>query len=138
MEIESVRVVPGMFPPVAFEDKLLCDIGGFSDLPLGVARSYAPRLLVAVDVGTDLKPLAHVPSAVEILLRMNDIGAALFREYVAATADLVILPDVGHVEWFDFTSADAMIAAGRAATQLALCQFTPRPSWLQRLFARKG
>lgn len=138
LAVRASASVPGIFPPVAFEGKLLSDIGGFSDLPLGVARSYAPRLLVAVDVGADLKPLARLPSAVEILLRMNDIGAALFREYVAAQADLVILPDVGHVEWFDFTSANAMIAAGRAATKLALTDFAPRPTWLQRLFARPG
>jgi len=116
----------------------LSDIGGFSDLTLGVARSYRPRLLIAVDVGAQLKKLAAVPSAVEILLRMNDIGAALFREHVTATADLVILPEVGHVEWFDFTTADAMIAAGRAATRAALADFAPPQNWLERLFARRA
>jgi NTE family protein len=134
--VRASASVPGIFPPVAFQGRLLCDIGGFSDLTVGVARSYKPRLLVAVDVGADLKPLARVPSAVEILLRMNDVGAALFREHVTAKADVVILPDVGHVEWFDFSSAGAMITAGRAATQLALLDFTPQQSWLERLFAR--
>jgi NTE family protein len=136
MAVRASASVPGIFPPVAIEGRLLSDIGGFSDLTVGVARSYNPRWLVAVDVGADLKPLARVPSAVEILLRMNDIGAALFREHVAAKADVVILPDVGHVEWFDFTSADAMIAAGRTATQRALADIGPQPNWLQRLFAR--
>lgn len=136
--VRASASVPGIFPPVAFEDQLLCDIGGFSDLTLGVARSYAPSLLIAVDVGADLKPLARIPSAVEILLRMNDIGAALFREHVTVKADLVILPEVGHVDWFDFTSANTMIAAGRTATQLALRHFAPRPSWLARLFTRKA
>ena len=136
LAVRASASVPGIFPPVAFKTQLLCDIGGFSDLTLGVARSYSPRLLVAVDVGAQLKSLARVPSAVEILLRMNDIGAALFREHVTAQADLVILPEVGHVEWFDFTSADAMIAAGRAAAQSALRHFAPRPTWLARLFAR--
>lgn len=136
LAVRASASVPGIFPPVVFKDKLLSDIGGFSDLTVGAARSYAANLLIAVDVGANLKPLANVPSAVEILLRMNDIGAALFREHVAAKADLVILPDVGHVDWFDFTSADAMIAAGRAATQSALQDFAPRPTWLERLFAR--
>jgi len=135
--VRASASVPGIFPPVEFEGKLLSDIGGFSDLTLGVARSYRPRMLIAVDVGAQLKPLAQVPSAVEILLRMNDIGAALFREHVTARADVVILPEVGHVEWFDFTSADAMFAAGRAATQAALADFAPPQSWLERLFARK-
>jgi NTE family protein len=136
MAARASASVPGIFPPVEFEGSLLCDIGGFSDLTLGVARAYSPGWLVAVDVGADLKPLARIPSAVEILLRMNDIGAALFREHVTAKADVVILPDVGHVEWFDFSSADAMIAAGREATRLALAEVASRPTWLQRLFMR--
>jgi len=136
LAVRASASVPGIFPPVASEGRLLSDIGGFSDLTLGVARSYRPRLLVAVDVGADLKTLARVPSAVEILLRMNDIGAALFREHVTAKADVVILPDVGHVEWFDFSSAGAMIAAGRSATQLALSEIPPRQGWLERLFTR--
>ncbi len=138
LAVRASASVPGIFPPVAFGGRLLCDIGGFSDLTLGAARSYRPRLLIAVDVGAQLKPLARLPSAVEILLRMNDIGAALFREHVTARADLVILPDVGHVEWFDFTSAGAMIAAGRAATQAALADFAPPQNWLERLFARRS
>ena len=136
--VRASASVPGIFPPVALDGRLLSDIGGFSDLTLGVARSYRPRLLIAVDVGAQLKKLAAVPSAVEILLRMNDIGAALFREHVTATADLVILPEVGHVEWFDFTTADAMIAAGRAATRAALADFAPPQNWLERLFARRA
>jgi NTE family protein len=127
--------VPGIFPPVEYERQLLVDIGGFAALPLEVARAFSPELLFAVDVGTELKPIANTPSAVEILLRMNDIGAALFREHVTERADLVILPEVGHVEWFDFTSADTMIAAGRTATREALAGFTPSQTWLQRLFS---
>jgi NTE family protein len=138
LAVRASASVPGIFPPVPFEDKLLCDIGGFAALPLEVARAGHPKTLIAVDVGTDLKALALTPSAVEILLRMNDIGAALFREHVTARADLVILPDVGHVDWFDFTSADEMIAAGRQAAHEALARLQP-PSkgWWQRLFAAR-
>lgn len=125
--------VPGIFPPVEFERQLLVDIGGFAALPLGVARRFSPTLLFAVDVGTELKPIAQTPSAVEILLRMNDIGAALFRAHVSEKADLVILPDVGRVDWFDFTSADAMVEAGRVAARSALAGFKPPQNWLQRL-----
>jgi NTE family protein len=136
LAVRASASVPGIFPPVPFEDKLLCDVGGFAALPLEVARSLDPDLLIAVDVGTDLKPLAREPSAVEILLRMNDIGAELFRQHVKSEADLVILPDVGHVEWFDFTSAGEMIAAGRTAAREALAGFSPPRNWLRRLLGR--
>ncbi|MBI3860757.1 MAG: patatin-like phospholipase family protein [Planctomycetia bacterium] len=130
--------VPGIFPPVAHEQHLLVDIGGFAALPLGVARTFSPELLFAVDVGTSLRPIARAPSAVETLLRMNDIGAALFRAHVPEKADLVILPEVGRVDWFDFTSPETMIAAGRTAARTALAEFTPPQNWLQRLFGHRA
>jgi NTE family protein len=125
--------VPGVFPPVEYDGQLLIDIGGFGALPLEVARTMSPELLFAVDVGADLKPMARSPCAVEIMLRMNDIGAALFRDHVHESADLVILPDVGHVEWFDFTSTDAMIQAGREAAHAALAEFAAPRNRLSRL-----
>ncbi|MBS0260919.1 MAG: patatin-like phospholipase family protein [Planctomycetes bacterium] len=136
--------VPGIFPPVAHEQQLLADIGGFAALPLGVARQLPHELLFAIDVGTELKPIARHPSAVEILLRMNDIGAALFREHVHESADLVIAPAVRHVEWCDFTSAEVLIQAGRQAARDALTQYAlPRSrhdsgSRLARPGARNG
>jgi len=136
LAVRASASVPGIFPPVLFGGKLLCDIGGFAALALKVAQTFQPETLIAVDVGTDLKPLAREPSAVEILLRMNDIGAELFREHVKSRADLVILPDVGHVDWFDFSSAGEMIAAGRTAARESLAGFPPPLNWIQRLLGK--
>jgi NTE family protein len=125
--------VPGIFPPVPLDGQLLCDIGGFCALPLGIARSYGPRYLIAVDVGSNLKPLSAAPTALEVLMRMNDIGAGMFREQLRAEADLTIVPDVADVPWFDFTTTEAMIDAGRAAMRTALGRLPAPRSWFQRL-----
>lgn len=133
MAARASAAIPGIFPPVPFEDRLLCDIGGFCALPLTTARSYAPKFLIAVDVGSTLQPLSEEPSALDVLLRMNDIGSAMFREQLRAEADLTIVPDVAHIPWFDFTSADAMIDAGRHAAREAVSKLPPQRSTLQRL-----
>jgi NTE family protein len=125
--------VPGIFPPVPLDGRLVCDIGGFCALPLGIARSYGPRYLIAVDVGSNLRPLSSTPTALEVLMRMNDIGAGMFREQLRAEADLTIVPDVADVPWFDFTTTEAMIEAGRAATRTALARLPAPQSWFQRL-----
>ena len=125
--------VPGVFPPVPLDGRLLCDIGGFCALPLGIARSYGPRYVIAVDVGSNLKPLSSTPTALEVLMRMNDIGAGMFREQLRAEADLTIVPDVAEVPWFDFTGVEAMIEAGRAAARTALASLPAPQSWFQRL-----
>lgn len=125
--------VPGVFPPVPVADRLLCDIGGFCALPLGVARSYDPQLLIAVDVGSNLKPLARQPTALDVMMRMNDIGSAMFREELRSEADLTMVPDVEDVPWFDFTTADQLIEAGRVAARATLETLAEPQSWLRRV-----
>lgn len=136
LAVRASAALPGVFPPVPFEDRLLCDIGEFYSLPLGFARAYAPETLVAVDVGANLKPLSPTASALEILVRMNDIGSALFRKHLGSPPDLLILPKVADIPWFDFTAAAEMIDAGRAATREALAALPPERHWIERLVSK--
>jgi NTE family protein len=131
--VKASAAVPGIFPPVNYEGKLLCDIGGFCALPLGVARSYDPQLLIAVDVGSILKPLTREPTALDVMMRMNDIGSAMFRRQLHSEADLTIVPQVDEVPWFDFTTADELIEAGRVAARAALEALAAPESWLKRV-----
>jgi NTE family protein len=130
---KASAAVPGIFPPVACDGRLLCDIGGFCALPLAVARSFDPQLLIAVDVGSNLKPLSREPTALDVLMRMNDIGSAMFREQLRSEADLTIIPDVDAVPWFDFTSANELIEAGRVAARVVLETLAAPESWLRRV-----
>lgn len=136
--VRASASVPGVFPPVEYEGRLLSDIGGFYALPLGVARAYSPEILVAIDVDARLTPLTRPPTALEVLIRMNHIGAAMFREHLSEEADLTILPELGEAQWFDFRTFEATMEAGRAAARAALGSFKPPQSWLQRLFSKRG
>ncbi len=136
LAVRASAALPGVFPPVPHEGRLLCDIGEFYTLPLGFARAYAPDRLVAVDVGSNLKPLSSSASALEILLRMNDIGSAMFRKHQGHAPDMLIRPQVADVPWFDFTAAPQMIEAGRAAAREALAAVPPEPHWIQRMVSR--
>ncbi|HTI50638.1 MAG TPA: patatin-like phospholipase family protein, partial [Planctomycetaceae bacterium] len=137
LAVRASASVPGIFPPVPYEGRLLSDIGGFSTMPLRVARTYGPEIVVAVDVDGRLKPMTESPTALEVLIRMIDIGAVMFREHLSEEADLSVLPDVKDVPWFDFRMADAMMEAGRAAARTALQDFVPPRNWLQRIFMRR-
>jgi len=122
---EAVRAssaLPGIFPPVETGGMLLCDIGVFYSLPTTVARSYSPETLIAVDVASDLKPLSKFETALDVLIRMDEIGETLFRKHVRDEADLIIQPNVSAVEWFDFSSPEQLIAAGREAARHAAAQ----------------
>jgi NTE family protein len=114
--------LPGIFPPVDFGGMSLCDVGVFDSLPTTVARSYGPQCLVAVDVSTALKRLDKCESAFDVLVRMDEIGEALFRKHVRSAADIVICPEVAGIEWFDFSSPRELLAIGRKAGHHALAR----------------
>jgi NTE family protein len=137
LAVRASASVPGIFPPVPYEGRLLSDIGGFSTMPLRVARTYGPETVVAVDVDGRLKPMTDSPTALEVLVRMIDIGSVMFREHLREEADLSVLPDVKDVPWFDFRLADAMMEAGRVAARTALRDFVPPRGWLKRFFMKR-
>lgn len=118
--------LPGIFPPVEFDDLLLCDVGVFYSLPTTVARSYTSQCLVAVDVSSGLQPITTCETALDVLMRMDEIGESLFRKHVRDEADLVIEPAVANIEWFDFSDPEKLIAAGRRAGERAIAKLAAK------------
>lgn len=124
---EAVRAsaaIPGIFPPVAWDEMLLCDLGTFCSLPTVIARSYGNGPVVAVDVSSSVKHLAHCNTALDVLMRMDEIGEALFRKHVVAAADFIIRPAVSNTEWFDFSNPELMMNLGRKAARQRSSELT--------------
>jgi NTE family protein len=109
--------IPGFFPPVAWKDHLLCDIGVLDSLPTTVARSYASDLVIGVDVGADHTSIPAPGTAVEVMMRMDEIGERILRRSAMQAADIVIRPSVGGRPWFDFSDPERAIGEGRIAAQ---------------------
>jgi len=127
--VRGSSAIPGIFPPVEFEGMLLSDIGGLDSLAVSVARKTKPSYIVAVDVGTDMLPISEVTTSMAVLRRMDQIGEALFREQCDCDAQLIVRPEVGHIDWFAFDKAEDLIEAGRRATLDALKNQHKRSIW---------
>lgn len=145
--ILASTAIPGIFPPVEFDGMLLCDIGVFESLPTAVAASYARDLTFAVDVGPDLGQIDKCETALDVLMRMDEIAERQHRRETLASADLVIRPEVSDVQWFDFTRPDHLIDAGRRAGRAALDGFRrreldqqsqPQPRWWSSWWGRSA
>jgi NTE family protein len=102
---------------------LLSDIGVIESIPTVVAQSYATDLTIAVDVGQDNSKIHECKTALEVMMRVDDICERLMRRHALNVADLVIRPDVGNIAWFDFTEPERLIAEGRAAGHRAMETF---------------
>lgn len=127
---EAVRgssSLPGIFPPVPLGEHLLCDIGVLCATPVSVARSYDPDLLIAVDVSPGLSPIDECETALEAVMRMQDIGGSMLQDRTISEADVVVRPRVAHVEWTDFSDPEGCIELGRVAARNALPRILQGP-----------
>jgi len=107
--------LPGIFPPVEYNGMQLCDTGTFCSLPARIAKSYGPEPVVAVEVSTDVVPGVRAVSALDALIRVDEIGENYWRKQVRPHADVLLQPNVAHVPWYDFTAAPRLIELGRKA-----------------------
>ena len=118
--IRASASIPGVFPPVKLDGRLLCDIGVLNSVPTLATCTYQTGCLIAVDVSSAIRPITKCETAVDVLVRMNNVGEHMFRRYASDFADVVIQPDVGHIPWFDFSSAEQLIKLGRDAARQAV------------------
>ncbi|MBR9803557.1 hypothetical protein GYB59_18520 [bacterium] len=123
--------LPGIFPPVDLNGMQLCDTGTFCSLPARIATSYGQGPVIAVEVSTDVTPGIRATSALDALIRVDEIGEYYWRKQVRPHADLLLQPNVAHVPWYDFTAAPRLIELGRQAALQNLRQIAelfPRES----------
>lgn len=128
--ILASAAIPGIFPPVEWDDMLLCDFGVLDSLPTQVAKSYADQLVIGVDVGPSTEHILDCESALHVLLRIDEIGERMYRRYSHRLADILIRPDVGRFQWFDFSQPDQLIASGLEAGRTAICLANSDRMWL--------
>ncbi len=112
--------IPGIFPPVRWGNRLLADIGQIESIPIAIAKSYARDLTIGVDVGQTITPIKRCDTALDVMMRMDDISERIMRRHLTTKADRMIRPDVGHITWFDFRNPQRLIELGRVAAKGAI------------------
>ncbi|MCA9071483.1 MAG: hypothetical protein KDA84_21295, partial [Planctomycetaceae bacterium] len=140
--VRASAAIPGIFPPVKWDKMLLSDLGTFCSLPTVIARSYGNGPVVGIDVSSSIKPITRCDTALDVLIRLDEIGEALFRKHVTVAADFIIRPAVSHTEWFDFSNPELLINLGRKAARQSSAELTAllrrspvpsKPSLIERI-----
>lgn len=119
MAMRASMSVPGVFPAVQVDGKLLVDGGLAANIPVSIAREMGADLVIVVWTPTDLMPQDKINSAVDViaqtvtLLILANERAAISsltegRDILARVATAGFNPAV-------FNRKDELIAAGRAA-----------------------
>jgi len=131
--------IPGMFPPIISNNKILVDGGIVSVVPIDVAQSLGANFIIAVDVNQSIKRRFEFKNTVDILFRADSITSAKLRKLQLSFADVVITPKVGRFHWSDFSKPEKCIREGEIAAQNAILELkkklkSAKPIWWKRLF----
>ncbi len=144
MAMRASMSLPGIFRPVVIDGHVLLDGGLSNQVPIDVVRAMGADRVIAVDVGTPLKPLDRDASLVDVISQLS--GFLTTRSAQAqldslGTQDLLISPDLtGKVATGDFDKAPQALRIGQLAAEQAapaLRAFAQPPQVYTQLAAQR-
>jgi NTE family protein len=110
--------IPGLFPPVDRDGRLLVD-GGLADMvPAALARELGADIVVAVDVSGPL-PRRRPRTLVQVLVATSTLQPGGI-DRLSRDADLVLAPDVDEYAFWELSRITEFTDAGRAAAERAV------------------
>jgi NTE family protein len=110
--------VPGAFPPIELNGRILIDGGIVRNLPVDIVRDMGADIIICVDVGKPLNTRKDLGSPVSIMSQMLDI---MMKKNVEAQIknlgpqDVYINPQLGELGSTDFDKAAEIARIGEKA-----------------------
>jgi NTE family protein len=118
--IYASSAIPAIFPAVERDGKMIVDGGSAFRVPVDVAREMGADCVIAVDIPAFEQKKYR--TGLEIIIRSNAIARQRLNNFVLATADFVIRPEVDDIHWADFRAGDICRERGATAARAALPQ----------------
>lgn len=119
MAVRASCSVPGVFQPARISGKTYVDGGLVSPVAVDVARRYGADVVIAVDVSAG-RNMTVPQGTINTILQSVDIMHAKISQLQLPGADVVIIPDVGHIGASDFTKRHDAILEGEKAAWAAM------------------
>lgn len=107
--------IPGTLAPVELHGRLLGDGGIIEPVPAKIAKDMGMDLVIAVDVGHEVKKRKKFRNSIDIVVQAENIKSYELNRVKLAAADIIIEPEVGHVSWAHFSKARECIRRGEIA-----------------------
>ena len=128
LPIRASCAYPGLFHPVKHQERLLVDGAMSVEVPARLARQLGATHVVSVQIPNCEGALPR--NVFQVVNRCFQILQRRTEESWRGESDLVVVLDVGAVEWDGFNCSPDLIRAGEAA---ALSALPAIQRWLQRL-----
>jgi NTE family protein len=115
--IRASACIPAIYVPVRDRDgRLLIDGGIVANLPISHTRDLGADIVIAVDVNADgIRFFDRPHTALGVLAYTFIAVERIVSNQERATADILIVPKVGHIRWDQTRRADELVQAGYEA-----------------------
>ena len=128
--IHASAALPPYFHSVSLDGRTLVDGGVTAPLPVSIALTYRPQIVIAVNV-SGLLPSKMPKNDLSEVARSYSITLDALEDFNEREADVVIRPDVGTNGTFNISDKDDLFDAGSRAATDALPQ-------IKKLLLEKG
>jgi NTE family protein len=110
--MQATMAIPGVFPPVERDAKVLVDGGLLNNLPADLAREMKADIVIAVDIGTKLSDLKTIETLQGILRQTMTVMTIDSDRRNLPLADAIITPELGDHSILDFSEIKRLIQLG--------------------------
>src|SRR5205085_5034957 len=112
--IRASTCIPALYAPVKDQDgRLLIDGGITTNLPISQTRDLGADIVIAVDVNADgIRFFDDPRTALGVLAYTFIAVERIVSNQQRETADILIVPKVGHIRWDQTRRADELIKVG--------------------------
>ena len=138
--MRATMSIPGVFPPVERDGKVLVDGGLLNNVPTGLVQEMNADVVIAVDIGTPLGDAKAVETLGGIVRQTSIVMSMDSDRRNLLLANVIIAPDLGAHTILDFSAVDELIRLGYqgAEAKSAVLQkyALDEASWHRHLAAR--
>ena len=135
--VRASSAIPGVFPPVDHQGKMLVDGGVIDNIPVSVARGKGADFVIAVDISEQVINF-NITNVLDVMLQSITIMGAENAKIRKKEADVLISPKVGDVGMLDFTQKKRCMMAGIEATQKVMPEIKAKiEEWGRKRAAQK-
>ena len=114
--VRASSAIPGVFPPVDHQGKMLVDGGVIDNIPVSAAREKGADIVIAVDISENVINF-NITNLLDVMLQSITIMGAENAMIKKKEADILIAPKIGDVGMLDFTQKKRCMLAGIEAAQ---------------------
>ena len=112
--------IPGIFPKVEYENYVLVDGGVTANVPIQAARALGADIVIGVILGRKLGPPGDLSSALEVILRSDELAKFKLFRLTLEEADFLIDVELPDIHWTEFGRIDELIKRGESAAYSAI------------------